>query len=77
MAFAIVLSQCIGDQWVEVVCIDTLHHGCVHRHDGDHDAPFKSIRDVNSQQDVQESFHDAYDDVYNEYLRARGLDELR
>ncbi|HWU30179.1 MAG TPA: hypothetical protein VN041_13940 [Microbacterium sp.] len=77
VAFAVVLSRKIGERSLEIVCIDTLNHGCVHRHDGDHNAPFKAIRAISSQQDVQESFHDAYDEVYNAYLRTMGLDELR
>lgn len=77
VAFAIVLSRRVGDRPIEIVCIDTLNHGCVHRHDGDHSAPYREIRAIGSQQDVQESFNDAYDEVYNAYLRAMGLDELR
>lgn len=77
VAFAVVLSRKVGDRSLEIVCIDTLNHGCVHRHDGDHNAPFKVVRAISSQQDVQESFHDAYDEVYDEYLKAMGLDELR
>lgn len=77
VAFAVVLTRLVGDRKLEVVCIDTLHHGCVHRHDGDHDSPHTVIREICTQQDVQESFHDAYDEVYNVYLRAMGLDELR
>ena len=74
VAFAVVLSRKVGDRSLEVVCIDTLNHGCVHRHDGDHNAPFKVVRQISSQQDVQESFHDAYDEVYDEYLKITGLD---
>lgn len=77
VAFAIILVRMVGDRNLEIVCIDTMNHGCVHRHDGDHDSPHTVIRAIGSQVDVQESFHDAYDEVYNVYLRLMGLDELR
>jgi hypothetical protein len=77
VAFAIVLSRRIGDRWLEMVCIDTLHHGCVHRHDGDHAAPYKEMRPIREQADVQESFHEAYDEVYNVYLKSIGSEPLR
>lgn len=75
VAFAIVLSRRVGERSLEIVCIDTLNHGCVHRHDGDHNAPFKVVRAISSQQDVQDSFHDAWDEVYDEYLKLTGMDE--
>ncbi|WP_300265881.1 hypothetical protein [Microbacterium sp.] len=77
VAYAIVLTRMIGDRKLEIVCIDTMHHGSVHRHDGDHDAPHTVIRTISSQEDVQESFDEAYDEVYNAYLKIMGMDELR
>lgn len=77
VAFAIVLSRKIGDRSIEMVCIDTLNHGCVHRHDGSHSDPFKVLRPVLTQEDVQESFHEAYDEVYNVYLKSIGSEPLR
>ena len=77
VAYAVVLTRMIGERKLELVCIDTMHHGSVHRHDGDHDAPHTVIRAIGSQEDVQESFDEAHDEVYNAYLKLMGMDELR
>lgn len=77
--YALVLSfrESVEDAWVEIHSIDTQHRGCVHRHrDGDHNT-FEPIRTINSQQDVQETFADSYDEVYSVYLALTGQDPLR
>ena len=77
MEYAIVLSQSVTDgDWVEIASIDTLHHRTVHRHDGaDHSTSYIPIRDINSQQDVQDSFKSSFTEIYNVYLElTKGLD---
>jgi hypothetical protein len=58
-------------KWVEVTSIDTKFHGSVHRHDGPHaTTPYKVLRPILTQEDVQESFKSSYDEVYNSYLES-------
>jgi hypothetical protein len=58
--------------WVEMTCIDTMHHGSVHRHDGPHNLEEpKIIRAITTQADVQESFKPSYDEVYDSYLESK------
>lgn len=77
VGYAIVWARSVAGRSLEMVCIDTMNHGCVHRHDGDHATPYKQLRPINTQADVQESFHEAYDEVYNAYLTSMGLEPLR
>lgn len=77
--YALTLSfrESVDEGWVEIHSIDTQHRGCVHRHrDGDH-TTFELIRAIDSQQDVQETFADSYDEVYSVYLVLTGQDPLR
>jgi hypothetical protein len=55
--------------WVEVSSIDTMHHGYVHRHYGpDHSVQPTYLRAIRSQEDVQQSFEESYDAIYDSYL---------
>lgn len=60
-----------ADEYEERVCIDC-KHGTVHRHDGTphSKAPRRVIRDINSQEDVQQSFNTSFDEVYDAYLAS-------
>jgi hypothetical protein len=63
--YAVILVEEAG----EIVCIDCCH-GHVHRHDGKHrKETARTIRAIYSQNDVQESFEAAYDEVYDVYVQ--------
>jgi len=76
--YAIIHSRKDSDgKWVEVMSIDTMHHGSVHRHNGSHNVrDMTIIRTIDSQLDVQESFETSYAEVYSSYVEsAKGSDE--
>jgi len=71
--YAIIYSRKnFDDNYVEVMSIDTMHHGYVHRHDGRHgDSQPLLMRPITSQDDVQQSFKPSYDEVYDSYLEFK------
>jgi len=77
MEYAITYSRMRDDgEYEEITCIDTQHHGSVHRHDdGDHKKAPKILRPIRSQEDVQESFKASYDEVFEIYLSSKGEDD--
>lgn len=68
LEFAVVVKErTAGDDWVELLCIDTCNHGTVHRHvDGDHsDDARQDIAQVTNQEVVQNGFWDAIGEAYD------------
>ena len=70
--YAIIHSTlAMSGEWAEIACIDCCHSS-VHRHSGrNNDKTPEIIREIHSQQDVQDSFHDSYDEVYDGYLEFK------
>jgi hypothetical protein len=64
--FAIVVSRLVGDRWSEALCIDTCHHGSVHRHrNGDHTTTPDRLFAIESASDVQRGLSIAIDEAYD------------
>lgn len=73
--YAVVLCERQPDgSWVEITCIDCCH-GNVHRHDGPHGTtPPKVLRPILDQIDVQESFGESCDLIFDSYIEYVGED---
>lgn len=53
-------------KWAEVLCIDTCHHGTVHRHrDGDHESPPEAIVVIYEQPVLHDALWKAIDEAYD------------
>jgi len=60
-----------GDDWQEVACVDCAH-SAVHMHTGpNHVRVRNDIRPIRSQRDVEDTYDDAYDTVYDAYVAHR------
>jgi hypothetical protein len=67
VAYAVTHVTLVGpDKWEEVSSIDT-NHGCVHLHLGANHARATEFGAIDTQIDVQSSFNDSYDHVYDNY----------
>lgn len=71
VAYAVTHVTLVGpDKWEEVSSIDT-NHGCVHLHLGPNHARATEFGAINGQIDVQSSFNDSYDRVYDNYEKFK------
>jgi len=72
VAYAITHATLVGpDKWEEVSSVDT-NHGYVHLHSGPNHTRATGFEAINAQFDVQSSFNDSYDRVYDNYERFKG-----
>lgn len=65
--FAVMYCETQPDgQTAEILCIDSCNHGTVHRHvNGDHGSEPQVIREITTQDDVQDGYWEAVAEVYD------------